>query len=89
MIMIFFMIPFRCLINDTHRNLFFAGRAISADEDAFAATRVQVPCMETGQAAGLAAAVCLLNGGMPVQETPVDKLLKKVHEYGSCIESNP
>ena len=82
-------IPFRCLINDTHRNLFFAGRAISADEDAFAATRVQGPCMETGQAAGLAAAVCLLYGGMPVQETPVDKLLEKVHEYGSCIESNP
>ena len=56
---------------------------------AFAATRVQVPCMETGQAAGLAASVCLLNGGVPVQETPVDKLLEKVHEYGSCIENNP
>lgn len=45
--------------------------------------------METGQAAGLAAAVCLLNGGVPVQETPVDKLLEKVHEYGSCIENSP
>ena len=81
-------IPFRCLINETHDNLLIAGRAISADEDAFAATRVQAPCMETGQAAGLAAAVCAKQGGLPVQQTPLEALLALVHQYGSCCEES-
>ena len=79
-------IPFRCLINATHENLLVAGRAVSADEDAFAAIRLQAPCMEMGQAAGLAAAVCARQGGLPVQQTPMEQLLSLVHQYGSCCE---
>ena len=44
--------------------------------------------METGQAAGLAAAVCAKQGGLPVQQTPLEALLALVHQYGSCCEES-
>ena len=50
-------IPFRSLITEREPNLLIAGRCISADAEAFAAIRVQAPCMETGQAAGVAVAI--------------------------------
>ena len=49
-------IPYRCLYNPHYPNLLVAGRCISADHEAFASTRVQAPCMATGEAAGYAAA---------------------------------
>ena len=52
-------IPYRSLITERYGNLLAAGRCISADNDAFAAIRVQAPCMETGQAAGFAAAISI------------------------------
>lgn len=78
-------IPYRCLITPSHPNLLVAGRAISADAEAFAAIRVQVPCMETGQAAGAAAAICLGGGSIPVQALPVQKLVDTLRQMGSCI----
>lgn len=77
-------IPYRCLIDSSHDNLLTAGRAISADEEAFAATRVQAPCMETGQAAAFAVSVCLAQGGAAVQQADLEKLLALVHAAGSC-----
>ena len=78
-------IPYRCLITDSHPNLLVAGRAISADGEAFAATRVQAPCMETGQAAGIAAALCLQSGNCRVQDVDVPKLVSLVRESGSFV----
>jgi len=75
-------IPYRCLITENYPNLLVAGRAISADEEAFAATRVQAPCMETGQAAGIAAGLCLQKG-IPVQEVDVSKLLAVIKSKDS------
>ena len=79
-------IPYRSLIDEAHDNLLVAGRAISADEEAFAATRVQAPCMETGQAAGFAAALCLQQGEIPVQKVNVQKLVDLCREAGSLCE---
>jgi len=55
-------IPYRSLCIANYPNLLAAGRCISADRVAFASTRVQAPCMATGQAAGTAAAISLKMG---------------------------
>ena len=60
-------------------------RRISSDYEAFAAIRVQAPCMETGQAAGYAAAMCLKNGKQAVQDIDTAELVRQVHEAGSFV----
>ena len=77
-------IPYRSLITPTHKNLLVAGRCISADGEAFAAIRVQAPCMETGQAAGYAAALCLQDHRC-VQDVSIDALLDQVRTAGSFV----
>ena len=74
-------IPYRSLTPETLPNLLVAGRAISADAEAFAATRVQAPCMETGQAAGAAAAICRRHGDLPVQMIDIPELLKAIAAF--------
>lgn len=76
-------IPFSSLVPEKVTNLLAAGRMISADADAFAAIRVQAPCMETGQAAGLAAALCCQRGGIAVQELPAEAVVAAVKAAGS------
>ena len=66
-------------------NLIVAGRCISADAEAFAAIRVQAPCMELGQAAGIAAALCLQAGKIPVQQLDHEKLVAAVRQAGSLV----
>jgi len=78
-------IPYRSLITERYPNLLAAGRCISADGGAFAAIRVQAPCMETGQAAGYAAALCLQNGKQPVQALDAAKLVELVRKAGSVV----
>ena len=51
-------IPYRSLYANEMDNLLTAGRCISADRVAFASTRVMGTAMATGQAAGVAAAMC-------------------------------
>lgn len=77
-------IPYRSLITATHPNLLTAGRCISADGEAFAAIRVQAPCMESGQAAGFAAAMCVKDG-KPVQQVDTAELVRQVREAGSFV----
>ena len=78
-------IPYRSLIAEGFPNLLVAGRCISADAEAFAAIRVQAPCMEVGQAAGLAAALCLQDGRIPVQKLDPEKLVRAVRDAKSLI----
>jgi hypothetical protein len=75
-------IPYHCMIAENYPNLLVAGRAISADEEAFAATRVQAPCMETGQAAGIAAGLCL-ESNIPVQQVDMLQLLAVIKSKDS------
>lgn len=49
-------IPYRCLYSRNIRNLFLAGRIISASHVAFGSTRVMCTCAHSGQAVGMAAA---------------------------------
>ena len=76
--------PYRALIAEAFPNLLVAGRAISADRKAFASMRVQASCMGTGQAAGVAAAICA-ECGCGVKEVDVERLVKKLREIGAQI----
>jgi hypothetical protein len=58
-------IPLRACVAATIRNLFFAGRNISATHLAFASTRVMATCAAVGQGVGTAAALALRAGVDP------------------------
>jgi len=58
-------VPYRCLLPKNVDGLLLAGRCISADSPAAGAIRVMPPAMAIGQAAGVAAALCLENGISP------------------------
>lgn len=77
-------VPYRALIAEDFPNLLVAGRCISADRKAFASMRVQASCMGTGQAAGVAAAMCATSG-CTVQSVDIDSLVSKLREIGAEI----
>ncbi|MBL8177077.1 MAG: FAD-dependent oxidoreductase [Bryobacterales bacterium] len=60
-----FTIPLRSLYSRNVRNLFMAGRNISATHVAFTSTRVMATCAVEGQAVGTAAAMCVKNKLLP------------------------
>ena len=77
-------IPLRSLIPEHRANLLVAGRCVSADEDAFAAIRVQAPCMEMGQATGYAAAIAV-RSCCAVQEINRAEVVDAVRRAGSFV----
>ncbi len=60
-----YQIPYRTLYSRNIRNLFLAGRLISATHIAFGSARVMATCASNGQAAGMAAALCRENHLVP------------------------
>ncbi len=58
----YFQVPYGILVPHDVDNLLVAGRCVAGDKVAHAATRSQVCCAVTGQAAGVAAAVSLRDG---------------------------
>ena len=54
-----YSIPYRCLVPKGLNNVLVAGRCIGADRAMQASARVIPCCYITGQAAGIAAAVCI------------------------------
>ena len=78
-------IPYRSLIAEGFPNLIVACRSYSASREAFASSRVQAPVMGIGQAAGIAAALCV-KGGTNVQDIDIDLLRQKLIETGAQIE---
>jgi hypothetical protein len=60
-----YQIPYRAMYSRNIRNLFLAGRIISASHIAFGSTRVMATCAHGGQAAGMAAALCARKGLQP------------------------
>jgi len=60
-----FDIPYRCLIPKEVDNLLVGGRCISTTHEAQGPIRNIPPCMVTGQAAGVAAALAVKKGVKP------------------------
>ncbi|EIP97878.1 hypothetical protein OpiT1DRAFT_02328 [Opitutaceae bacterium TAV1] len=64
---LFYRIPFRSLVPEGAENLLVAGRLLDADREAFGGVRVMVNCNQTGEAAGVATALCLRDGCTPAK----------------------
>ncbi len=74
-----YQIPYRCLYSRNITNLFLGGRIISASHIAFGSTRVMATCAHNGQAAGMAAALCVKHGLLPAEigKKPYIKALRQ------------
>ncbi|MBP3644753.1 MAG: FAD-dependent oxidoreductase [Alistipes sp.] len=77
-------VPYRALIANNYPNLLVAGRCLSADRKAFASMRVQASCMGTGQAAGVAAAMCA-KAGCSVQSVDIGALVERLKALGAAL----
>jgi len=81
-------IPYRSLVPLKVDNLMVAGRCASAEFNAIAAVRVIATSMSMGQAAGIAAALCLKNGLTPRKLD--GKLVRKTMiEQGVPLDKEP
>ena len=78
-----YQIPFHSLVPKGAENLVVAGRLIDADRQAFGAVRVMVTMNQTGEAAGVAAALCLRTGHAPANLPP--KVLRRALAEGGSI----
>ena len=80
----FYQIPLRCLIPERAGNIIAAGRMLDADQEAFGGARVMVNMNQTGEAAGVAAALAL-ETGKTIPEIPAEKIRQTLRKGGSCI----
>lgn len=78
-----FQIPYGCLVPSKLENLLAAGRCISAEFKVADITRLIPVCWATGQAAGLAAALCIQDNCKPrnVSVAKLQNLLKQQGAY--------
>ncbi|HEY3423171.1 MAG TPA: FAD-dependent oxidoreductase [Negativicutes bacterium] len=79
-----FEIPYRTLISPGIKNIITAGRSIASKGDAWEVTRVIPPASMTGQAAGTAAALAVLNG-CNLDEVAVENLQQELSATGVLI----
>ncbi|MPN46177.1 hypothetical protein SDC9_193760 [bioreactor metagenome] len=77
-------IPYRCLVPLGIENLLTAGRCISGTHEAHASYRIMSVCMSTGQAAGIAAALCIENNEKP-RILDYHKVQKRLIETGAIL----
>ncbi len=73
-------IPLGACVASTLKNLFFAGRNLSASHIAFASTRVMATCAAVGQGVGTAAALALREGVDAADITRTPSLLQAIRQ---------
>ncbi len=81
----FYRVPYRCLVPRGAANILAAGRCIDTDEGAFGALRVMVNCAQTGQAAGVAAALAA-EADLAVDEVDLPALRGALIEQGAILQ---
>ncbi len=87
-----YQIPYRCFISRDIKNLFYAGRIISATHVAFGSTRVMATCSHGGQVVGMAAAMCKEYQMTPkdlLANNKISELQQKLNIYGQSIPDIP
>lgn len=85
-------IPYRCFISKDIKNLFVAGRLISASHVAFGSTRVMATAGHGGQAVGTAAALCVKHGLTPhrfMDSEQIKLLQNRLNITGQSIPRMP
>lgn len=80
----FYQIPWRCLLQGRISNLVLAGRMLDADKTAFSAARVMVNANQTGEAAGVAAALAIKDD-VAIQEVEAKSIRTVLAEGGSIV----
>lgn len=87
-----YQIPYRCYVSRDIKNLFYAGRIISASHVAFGSTRVMATCAHGGQAVGMAAAICTERKILPadlLESSRIKLLQQKLNIAGQSIARIP
>lgn len=77
-------IPYRCLVPMRVDNLLVAGRCVSATFEAQAAIRIEPTCRAMGEAAGVAAALCVQEDVTP-RGLDTSRLLAVLREQGANV----
>jgi len=79
-------VPYRCLVPKKVDNLLVAGRCASASHEAMGSARVVGSCMAMGQAAGTAAALCVVDHVVP-RGLDVEGLQRRLVEQGAILRN--
>ena len=77
-------IPFKALYSNNIKNLMMGGRCISATHEAAAGVRGMAVCIATGQAVGVASAICIADGCYP-REIDIFKLQIELRKAGVVL----
>ncbi len=77
-------IPYRVLTPKGFGNLLVAGRCVSTDQLVHGSLRVMPGCFITGQASGVAAAMCA-NDAKPVHAVDVKELQRRLKAFGAYL----
>ena len=81
-----YQIPYSCMIHNDYPNIWAVGRIVSTDEEmGWEVTRVIPTCTLTGQAAGVAVALCLKKG-VSAQDIDITELQQTLTKDGVVIE---
>ncbi|MEM6700294.1 MAG: FAD-dependent oxidoreductase, partial [Bacteroidota bacterium] len=81
-------IPYRCYYSKDIKNLFLAGRIISASHVAFGSSRVMATCAHGAQAVGMAAALAIQKNLKPqdiAQKEHIEELQILLNRHGQSI----
>ena len=81
----YFQIPYGCLLPQGVQNLLVAGRCVAGDRVSHAAMRNMMCCAVTGQAAGVAAAVSVLEG-VSCGEVDIDLIQDALRKQGVRLD---
>ncbi len=79
-----FGVPYRCLTPKGLRNVLVAGRCISTDRQANGSIRIMACCLNTGEAAGIAAAMAAVDSA-DVHAVNTDQLRWKLNAHGAYL----
>ncbi|MFK7787949.1 MAG: FAD-dependent oxidoreductase [Phycisphaeraceae bacterium] len=71
-----YQIPYRTMYSRNIKNLFLAGRIISASHIAFGSTRVMATCAHGGQAVAMAAAICKRDAILPAAVAEPERVVE-------------
>lgn len=75
---------YRCLTPRGLKNVLVAGRCISTDRQANGSTRIMACCLNTGEAAGIAAALAAA-GPADVHMIDTDDLRRRLRQHGAYL----